>query len=78
MGESNNYVIADSWMPFPILESASTQRDIVINHHVITNNRCFANNNAHSMIDKESSANSCARMDLDTGCSSNPVRIKAR
>jgi hypothetical protein len=75
---ANNHVIADGGVPFPILKSSGTQSDIVINHDVVTHHRRLANNDTHSVIDKEPSSDSCSRMDLDTSCSAHPVRMNSR
>jgi hypothetical protein len=49
------------------------QSHIVIKHYIIANLCRLSDDNAHSMIDKESAADSSSWMDLDSGDCSNPV-----
>jgi hypothetical protein len=75
---SNYYSIKDCRMALAFHIFCGAQRHIVINHYIISDYRSFTDYDAHSMINKESPTNLCSRMNLDTGHSSNPVRINSR
>jgi hypothetical protein len=75
---SNHNGILDGGVALSMHNAGRTKSYIVIDHHIIAHDCGLANHNSHAVIDKESSSDLCGGMDLDTGHSSNPVRIKSR
>jgi hypothetical protein len=59
-------------------EFYGTKSYIVINHYIIANDCRLTYDNAHAMIDEESSSDFRCGMNLDTGHSSNPICIESR
>src|SRR5262249_50018195 len=54
-------------MPLSVLFASSAQRDALVQSHIVAHNRGLADDYTHAVVDKESAANSCSRMNLDAG-----------
>src|SRR4051794_16705780 len=53
---ADHYSVAQCWMALACLFSCATQRHALIQEHVVTNFRCFSNDDAHPVIYKKTSS----------------------
>ena len=54
-------------MPLALVPAGSTQRHALIESDIIADLGCLADHDAHAVIDKETTTDLCARMNLDPG-----------
>jgi hypothetical protein len=59
--------VAERGMPLATLISSAPERNALIEQHFVPNLSCFADDDAHSMIDKQALADFCTWMDLNSG-----------
>lgn len=67
--------IADGRMSLATILRPRPQGDIVIDHHIVSNDRSLSDHHSHAMVDEESTTDSRAWVDLDPGLPTDVVRI---
>ena len=65
--------IADRRMAFTSILGSRSERYIVIEHHLVTNDRSLSDHYSHAVVDEESPADPSPRMDLDPGLAANVI-----
>lgn len=63
----NDYSVAEGGVAFAAAVPGATERDTVIDEHIVANNGGFTNHDAHAVIDEEAATNHRTRVNLDAG-----------
>ncbi len=69
--DADGHIILDSGMAFLFATGSGSppagraERDLVVEHHIVADDSCFADDHARAMVDEEAFADLRARVDLD-------------
>src|SRR5664279_3363396 len=75
---TDHYVVEKGRVPLPQFLAGSTKRHTLVERDVLTDNGGLADHHAHTVIDKEPTADFRAGMDLDGGEKASDLRQPAR
>src|SRR5580658_7433916 len=75
---ANYRVVFDRGVPLAALLTSTTERDALIQSHIVANDRGFADDHPKPMIDEQSPANLGSRMDFDSRQESRYLREPSR
>src|SRR5699024_7046870 len=64
---ANHNIVFERGVALRLGPNLTTYSRAVIEHDTVANLGGFANNDAHAVVDKETSTNSCTRVDLNSG-----------
>jgi len=75
---SNDHIVADCGVTLALLVSRSAQRHVLVKQYIVPDFRGFADDDAHTVVDKEPTPDLRARVYLDAGQESGELRDDTR